>query len=72
MFGPITLRLTGGKNVVNARCLVGVATLYLRFVPGGLLSVGAGHAAQGYGEVCRSAIETSLKGEVQVIVHKNQ
>jgi len=42
------------------------------FVPGGLLSIGDGHAAQGYGEVCLSAIETSLKGEIQVVLHKNK
>ena len=40
-------------------------------VPGALLSVGDGHAAQGDGEVCLSAVETSLKGEIQVILHKN-
>ena len=37
----------------------------------GLLSVGDGHAAQGHGEVCGGAIETSLKGEIQVILHKD-
>jgi acetamidase/formamidase len=61
-----------GGNLDN-RDLIGGTTLYLPvFVPGGLLSVGDGHAAQGYGEVCLSAIETSLKGEIQVIVHKNK
>ena len=61
-----------GGNMDN-RDLVGGTTLYLPvFVPGALLSVGDGHAAQGYGEVCLSAIETSLKGEIQVIVHKNR
>jgi acetamidase/formamidase len=61
-----------GGNMDN-RDLVGGTTLYLPvFVPGALLSVGDGHAAQGYGEVCLSAIETSLKGEIQVIVHKNK
>jgi len=61
-----------GGNMDN-RDLVGGATLYLPlFVPGALLSIGDGHAAQGYGEVCLSAIETSLKGEIQVILHKNK
>jgi acetamidase/formamidase len=60
-----------GGNMDN-RDLVGGTTLYLPvFVPGALLSIGDGHAAQGYGEVCLSAIETSLKGEVQLVVHKN-
>ena len=40
--------------------------------PGGLLSVGDGHAVQGYGEISGSAVETSLKGEIQVFLHKNQ
>jgi acetamidase/formamidase len=61
-----------GGNMDN-RDLVGGATLYLPvFEPGALLSIGDGHAAQGYGEVCLSAIETSLKGEIQVILHKNK
>jgi acetamidase/formamidase len=61
-----------GGNLDNKELGAG-ATLYLPvFVPGALLSVGDGHAAQGYGEVCLSAIETSLRGEIQVIVHKNQ
>jgi len=63
---------TFGGNMDN-RDLVGGTTLYLPvFVPGALLSIGDGHAAQGHGEVCLSAIETSLKGEVQVILHKNK
>lgn len=61
-----------GGNLDN-RDLIGGTTLYLPvFVPGALLSIGDGHAAQGYGEICLSAIETSLKGEVQVILHKNR
>jgi acetamidase/formamidase len=40
--------------------------------PGGLVSIGDGHAAQGEGEVCVSAVEASLKGEIQIILHKNQ
>jgi acetamidase/formamidase len=42
------------------------------FAPGALLSIGDGHAAQGYGEVCLSAIETSLKGEIQIVLHKDK
>ena len=41
-------------------------------VAGALLSVGDGHAVQGYGEVSLSAVETSLKGEIQVVLHKNR
>ncbi len=39
---------------------------------GALLSVGDGHAVQGYGEISGSAVETSLRGEIQVFLHKNQ
>jgi acetamidase/formamidase len=48
-------------------------TLFLPvFVPGALLSIGDGHAAQGQGEVGGSAIETSLQGEIQVILHQGK
>ena len=39
-------------------------------VPGALLSIGDGHAMQGYGEVSLSAVETSLKGEIQIVLYK--
>lgn len=61
-----------GGNMDN-RHLTSGTTLYLPVnVPGGLLSIGDGHAAQGDGEVSGSAIETSLKGEIQVILHKQK
>ena len=61
-----------GGNMDN-RDLGAGSTLYLPvFNDGALLSIGDGHAAQGYGEVSGSAVETSLKGEIQVILHKNQ
>ena len=40
--------------------------------PGALLSVGDGHAVQGYGEISGSAVETSLRGEIQVLLHRDQ
>jgi acetamidase/formamidase len=61
-----------GGNMDNHDLGAG-STLYLPVhVPGALLSVSDGHAAQGDGEVCLSAIETSLKGEIQLIVHKGK
>jgi acetamidase/formamidase len=61
-----------GGNLDN-RDLGAGSTLYLPvFVPGALLSIGDGHAVQGYGEVALSAVETSLKGEVQVLLHKGR
>ena len=61
-----------GGNLDNPDLGAG-STLYLPVhVAGGLLSIGDGHAAQGYGEVCLSAVEASLKGEVQVLLHKGR
>jgi acetamidase/formamidase len=49
------------------------STLFLPVhVPGALLSIGDGHAVQGHGEVCLSAVETSLEGEIQVVLHKGR
>jgi acetamidase/formamidase len=61
-----------GGNLDNPDLGAG-STLYLPVqVPGALLSIGDGHAVQGHGEVSLSAIETSLKGEIQVVLHKQQ
>src|SRR4029450_1933201 len=55
-----------GGNLDNPDLGAG-STLYLPvYVPGALLSIGDGHAVQGHGEVSLSAVEISLKGEVQV------
>ena len=40
-------------------------------VPGGLLSVGDGHGAQGDGEVCVTAIETALTGKFKITLRKD-
>jgi acetamidase/formamidase len=72
--GRITDQRPGpwGANMDNSDLVAGT-TLYLPvFIPGALLSIGDGHAAQGHGEVAGSAIETSLKGEIQVILHKGK
>ena len=61
-----------GGNMDNHDLGAG-STLYLPVhVPGALLSLSDGHAVQGDGEVCLAAVETSLKGEIQVIVHKGK
>jgi formamidase len=39
-------------------------------VPGALLSIGDPHAAQGDGEVCGTAVETSMHVQVRVRLHK--
>ncbi len=49
------------------------ATLYLPVhVPGGLLSIGDGHAVQGDGEASGTAVETSLRGTFEIVLHKRQ
>jgi acetamidase/formamidase len=40
-------------------------------VPGALFFIGDGHAAQGDGEVNQTAIETSLRGRVQLTVRRD-
>jgi acetamidase/formamidase len=58
-------------NLDNKELGVG-ATLYIPvFVPGALFEVGDGHAAQGDGEVDQTAIETSLRGRLQLTVRKD-
>jgi len=58
-------------NIDNKE-LVSGSTLYIPvFVPGALFEVGDGHAAQGDGEVNQTAIETSLRGRLQLTVRKN-
>jgi len=61
-----------GGNMDNRDLRPGASLFLPVHVPGALLSLGDGHAAQGYGEVCLSAIETSLQGEIQLVVHKGQ
>lgn len=52
--------------------LVAGSTLYLPVqVPGAMISLGDGHAVQGDGEVSLTAVETSLRGTIQVILHKD-
>lgn len=59
-----------GGNLDNKRAGKG-ATLYLPVsVAGGLLSVGDPHASQGDSELCGTAIECSMTGVFQVVLHK--
>jgi len=52
--------------------LVAGTTLYIPvFTPGALLEIGDGHAGQGNGEVDITAMETALRGTIQVIVRKD-
>jgi acetamidase/formamidase len=57
-------------NMDNKELVAG-STLYVPvFVPGALFEVGDGHVAQGDGEVDQTAIETSLRGRLQLTVRK--
>jgi acetamidase/formamidase len=60
---------TGGN--MDVKSLVAGTTLYLPVeVPGALFSAGDGHAAQGDGELCGTAIETELSIEVSFSLNK--
>ena len=57
-------------NMDNKELVAG-STLYIPvFARGALFEVGDGHAAQGDGEVDQTAIETSLRGRLQLTVRK--
>ena len=59
-----------GGNIDNWRIGKGATMYYPVAVPGGLFSVGDSHAAQGDSELCGTAIEMSLTGTFQLILHK--
>ena len=58
-------------NLDNRELVVGSTLFIPVFVPGALFEIGDGHAAQGDGEVDLTALETSLRGRVQLTVRKN-
>jgi acetamidase/formamidase len=61
-----------GGNMDNKELIAGTILYLPIHVKGALFSVGDGHAVQGDGEVCVSALETALKGTFQFFVHKNK
>jgi acetamidase/formamidase len=73
---PLVGRISSGPpgphagNLDNKELVTG-STLFIPVqVAGALLSMGDGHAMQGDGEVTLTALETSLRGTVQVSVRK--
>src|SRR6185503_10165763 len=58
-------------NLDNKELVAGTSLFIPVWTKGALLEVGDGHAAMGNGEVDITAIETSLIGDVQLVVHKN-
>ncbi len=75
---PLIHRLSSGPPGAHAgnldnKELVAGSTLYLPVhVPGALISIGDGHGLQGDGEVTVTALETSLRGTVQILVRKGK
>jgi len=61
-----------GGNMDNWRIGKGATMYYPVAVPGALFSVGDPHASQGDSELCGTAIECSLTGTFQLILHKRQ
>jgi acetamidase/formamidase len=61
-----------GGNLDNKWLVAGTRLMIPVQVPGGLFSVGDGHAAQGNGEVCVTAIETNLTGVFRFQVRKDK
>jgi acetamidase/formamidase len=60
-----------GGNM-DTRHLTAGATLWLPVaVPGALFSLGDGHAAQGDGEVCGTAIETPMRARIRLTVRRD-
>ena len=59
-----------GGNIDDWRIGKGATMYYPVAVPGALLSVGDSHAAQGDSELAGTAIECSLTGTFQLILHK--
>jgi acetamidase/formamidase len=69
---PMVPPLETGGNI-DTRWLGVGSSLYLPVkVPGALLSLGDGHAAQGDGEICGTAIETRMRATILVTVEKGK
>jgi acetamidase/formamidase len=68
--GTIVPREFGGN--IDLKELVAGTTLYLPvWAAGALFSVGDGHAVQGDGEVCVTALETALGGTFRLVLRKD-
>lgn len=59
-----------GGNMDNKELVAGTTVYFPVFNDGALFSAGDGHAVQGDGEVCLTAIETCLTGTVRLTVRK--
>jgi acetamidase/formamidase len=61
-----------GGNLDNKELVAGTSLFLPVHIKGALFEIGDGHAAQGNGEVDITAIETSLIGKLQFILHKGK
>ena len=61
-----------GGNMDTPEMRAGTTAYFPVNVPGGLLSIGDGHARQGEGEVCGTAVETAMNTVVIVDLIKGQ
>lgn len=61
-----------GGNLDNKELVAGTSLFLPVFVPGANFSCGDGHAVQGDGEVCLTALETSLEGTFEFVLHKGK
>jgi len=70
-FSTIPPYETGGN--IDCKHITTGSVLYLPVkVPGALFSCGDGHAAQGDGEVCGTAIETPMRASIRLTVEKGK
>jgi len=60
-----------GGNMDTRHLTAGTKLFLPVFAPGGRFSLGDGHAAQGDGEVCGTAIETPMRAQVRLTVRKD-
>ena len=60
-----------GGNMDNKELVAGTTVFFPVFNEGALFSCGDGHAVQGDGEVCITAVETSLSGRFRLSVRKD-
>jgi acetamidase/formamidase len=61
-----------GGNMDNKELGPGSALFLPVFVPGAHFSAGDGHAVQGDGEVCLTALETCLVGTFELVLHRGK
>jgi len=71
MLSTIPPRANGG-NMDDPSLVEGTTVYFPVFVKGALFSIGDGHAVQGYGEVCGSAIEAPMTFTYRVRVIKDK